>query len=218
VTPLPGDTARTEIPLTAAPAAPPTAQPAAPPVQTNASAPPPPPPPPTFARYRYLSPPAPAPGDRAAAERAFAQGRQLQLAGRLNEAAAAYRQAAEADPTYFEAHFNLGLVLFELRNHRQSLAAWEHALALRPDSTDARYNFALALKAADYPRDAAAELERILTQNTNETRAHLVLGNLYAGPLRDPARARAHYLRVLELDPRHSQAAAIRFWLAQNPP
>lgn len=210
VTPLPGDTAR--------PAPPPLLAPPGP--QPATSAPPPqlrPVTPPTVARYPYLSPPTPTPGNREAAESAFARGRQLHRAGRLAEAAAAYRQAVEADPSHFEAQFNLGLVTFELRNYRQSLAAWEHALAVKPDSVDARYNFALALKAADYPLDAARELERVLAQNTNETRAHLVLGNLYAGPLRDAKRARAHYLRVLELDPRHPQAGAIRFWLAENP-
>jgi hypothetical protein len=29
-------------------------------------------------------------------------------------------------------------------------------------------------------------------------------------------RTRQHYLRVLELDPRHPQASAIRFWLEAN--
>ncbi|MCU0784552.1 MAG: tetratricopeptide repeat protein [Verrucomicrobia bacterium] len=170
------------------------------------------------ARYTYLSPPAPAAGDRAAAGRAFAQAAQFQRANRLNEAAAAYEQAVQLDASYFEAHYNIGLVAYETRNYQQSLAAWENALAVRPDSTDARYNFALALKLANYARDAASELEKVLATNPNETRAHLVLGNLYAEPLHDPAKARAHYLKVLELDPRHSQSTAIRYWLVANPP
>jgi len=169
-------------------------------------------------RYTYLSPSVPAMGDRAGAERAFAQGVQLQRANRLGEAVAAYKQATQLDASYFEAHYNLGLVTYESRNYRQSLAAWENALAVRPDSTDARYNFALALKAANYTRDAASELEKVLVANPNEARAHLVLGNLYAEPLHEPAKARVHYLRVLELDPRHPQSTAIRYWLVANPP
>jgi tetratricopeptide (TPR) repeat protein len=169
-------------------------------------------------RYTYLSPSAPAAGDRAGAERAFAQGVQLQRANRLSEASAAYKQATQLDAGYFEAHYNLGLVTYESRNYRQSLAAWESALAVRPESTDARYNFALVLKAANHPRDAAGELEKVVATNPNEPRAHLVLGNLYAEPLLDPARARAHYLKVLALDPRHPQSTAIRYWLVANPP
>ena len=34
---------------------------------------------------------------------------------------------------------------------------------------------------------------------------------------RDPARAREHYLRLLELDPQHPQATAVRYWLEANP-
>lgn len=169
-------------------------------------------------RYAYLSPAKPLPGNRREAERAFAQAQQAQRSNRLTEAQQAYRQATRADPEYFEAHYNLGLVAFESRNFRESLAAWEKALAIQPESVDARYNFALALKAADYPTDATVELKKILAANANETRAHLVLGNLWADQMGDPAQARAHYLKVLELDPRHSQAAAIRYWLVAHPP
>jgi len=168
-------------------------------------------------RYKYLSPAVPPAGNRPEAERAFAQGTQSQRAGRLTEAVPAFRQATQLDPGYFEAQYCLGLAAFETRDLRQALTAGEYALAVRPDSVDARYNFALVLKAANYPLDAAAELEKILAANPGETRAHLTLGNLYAQPLHDAAKARIHYLKVLELDPRHPQATSIRYWLVANP-
>ena len=65
--------------------------------------------------------------------------------------------------------------------------------------------------------DAATELERLLATSPDEADAHLVLGNLYAEQLRQPDKARAHYLRVLELKPKHPRATAIRFWLKANP-
>jgi len=171
-----------------------------------------------FARYTYLSPAASAAGNRREAARAFGQGQQAQRANRLAEAIQAYRRATELDASYFEAHYNLGLAAYEFRNYPQALAAWENALAIQPESRDARYNFALALKAANYPIDAAHELEKILAANPNETRAHLVLGNLCADQLHDLVRARTHYLKVLEQEPRHAQATAIRYWLVGNPP
>lgn len=173
--------------------------------------------PPVFTRYTYLAPAKPAAGNRADAERAFAQGVQSQRATRLAEAAQSFLQATRLDPAYFEAHYNLALVAFEARNYRQSLSAWENALAIQPNSADGRYNFALALKAANHLLDAAAELERLLAATPAETRAHLMLGNLYAEPLQDPARARVHYQKVLDLDPRHPQATAIRYWLVAHP-
>ena len=174
-------------------------------------------PPPPIPRYRYQSPPKPAEGNRRDAEHYFVQGLQAQRKRRLPEAVTAYRAATQADPGYFEAHYNLGLAAFEVGNWNLSLNAYENALAITADSVNARFNFALALKQAGYYRDAANELETVLTGKPDETRAHLTLANLYAQQLNEPKQARAHYLKVLEVDPRHPQAAAIRSWLAANP-
>jgi tetratricopeptide (TPR) repeat protein len=167
-------------------------------------------------RYTYKSPPKPTPGNRANAERAFAQGVQAQEAHRLPEAIQAYRLAAQLDSTLFEADYNLGLTFTQAGNLSAALAAYEDALAIQPRSLDARYNFALVLKQANYIADAVDELERIVTSYPNETRAHLALGNLYAQQLHQPARARPHYLKVLEQEPRHPQGRDIRYWLAAN--
>lgn len=169
-------------------------------------------------RYAYKSPARPAAGDRSAAERAFAQGVQAYQVHRLQEAIQAYRAAAQLDPNLFEAQYNLGVAATQAGNLPLALTAYETALTLRPDSLDARYNFALVLKQANHPVDAVNELERIVRSSPNETRAHVALGNLYAQQLRQPAKARQHYLKVLELAPQHPQAGAIGFWLAANPP
>jgi Tfp pilus assembly protein PilF len=71
---------------------------------------------------------------------------------------------------------------------------------------------------SNYPIDAANELEKVLASEPNDTRAQLALGNIYAQQLRQPAKARQHYLKVLEVEPQHPQAVAIRIWLAANPP
>ena len=133
------------------------------------------------------------------------------------QALTAYRQAIELDPAWFEAQYNAGVIAHRLRNYSAALASYETALALQPDSADARYNFALALKAAGFVPDAAEQLKKILAANPGEVRAHLALANLCAQSLRDPAQARQHYLKVLELDPKNPQASDIRFWLAANP-
>jgi tetratricopeptide (TPR) repeat protein len=170
-----------------------------------------------FPRYKYLSPRKPYAGNRRNAESAFNRGAEAQQAGQLTDAIRLYQQAVKSDPSYFEAYYNLALAAYGSHSYGQALVAWEYALALRRDSTDSRYNFALTLQAAGYAQDAAAELEKLLAANPGETRAHLVLGNLYAGQLRRPDKARAHYLKVLELDPQNAQAAAIHYWLASNP-
>jgi hypothetical protein len=168
-------------------------------------------------RYVYHSPGVPQAGDRPSAERALIMGQQAQNIGRLAEAIQAYRRAGQLDGSYFEAHYRLGLAAFEARSFRLALSAWETALALQPDSADARYNFGLTLKASNYPNDAATELEKLLAVHPDEARGHLTLGNLYAEQLHDLSRARQHYGRVLLLDPRNPQAQAIRYWLVANP-
>ena len=45
-----------------------------------------------------------------------------------------------------------------------ALAAYEYALALKPDSADARYSFALGLKQANFLADAANELQKVLAR------------------------------------------------------
>ncbi len=173
--------------------------------------------PPTFPRYLYLSPRRPKTGNHAAASGAFTRAEMFEQDSRWPDALEWYRRAAQADPGWFEAQYNYGVLASRLRIYPTALAAYETALAIEPDSVDARYNFALALKTAGYDTDALDELQKIAAAHPDDVRVQLALGNLYAQQLRDPAQARRHYLKVLELDPHNPQATDIRFWLAANP-
>jgi len=168
-------------------------------------------------RYKYVSPPKPAAGNRTAAEKFFRAGAQAQQDRRLADALAAYGKATQLDPAYFEAYYNLALAAQGTGNTQAALNAFEHALAIQPDSPDARYSFALALKQANYLADAANELEKLLAKYPNDSRAHLALGNLYAQNFDEPSKARGHYLKVLDTDPQSPQAGAVRYWLAAHP-
>jgi tetratricopeptide (TPR) repeat protein len=174
-------------------------------------------------RYPYLSPMRPPGGNREEAERFLAQGGAAQRDQRLKDAVALYRSAALADPSYFEAQSSLGLAAFNYGDLPLSLRAFELALAIKPDSFSARYNFGLALKQANYIQDAAEELERLAaSKTTGEPPAHLALvhltlANLYAEQFHQTRLARAHYLKVLELDPHNPQGTSIRYWLQDNP-
>jgi tetratricopeptide (TPR) repeat protein len=168
-------------------------------------------------RYHYHSIAKPAPGNRAAAEKFFTQGLEWHRMSHLPEAMDAYLKAAQADPTYFEAYYNLSLAALAAGNLPQALSASENALAIRSDSADARINFAQALRQAGFPLDAAEQLTVVLSKNPNDARANLAMGNLCAQEFHQPAKARAHYLKVLEIDPQNSQASAIRDWLVANP-
>lgn len=169
-------------------------------------------------RYPYQALSKPAPGNRGEAWRAYTEGLRAQSTNRLADAVQAYRSATRLDPSFFEATYNLAFAESQIGNQRASLSAYERALAIRPESAEARYNFALVLEEANYPVDAANELERLLTAKSGETRAELALGNIYSQKLQQPAKAREHYLKVLQAQPNHPEAEAIRQWLAANPP
>ncbi len=172
---------------------------------------------PAISRYAYHNPPRGLPGNVAAAQKLFAQGSQAQQTHSMAEAIAAYRAAVQADPVYFEAWYNLAVSATEAGNQGAALAAYEQALAVRPESADARYNFALLLQQANYFQDAANELENVLARSPTEARAHLVLGSIYADQLHDTRKARQHYEKLLEVDPRNLQAGVIRSWLTTHP-
>lgn len=176
-----------------------------------------PPKPPVIRHYTYLSLVKPAPGNRIAAERYLSEGARAQKLGQLSQAMVAYKKAVETDPAFFEAYFNLALAAADAKNWKESLSACEHALAINPDAVNVRLCLASSLKRADYPRDAADQYEMILRNGSEDSRVHLSLAHLYAEPLNEPQQARQHYLKVLQLEPAHPQAAAIRYWLAANP-
>jgi Flp pilus assembly protein TadD len=170
----------------------------------------------SFPRYQYRNPAKPAAGNRSAAERFFAQGSQAQQANRYEDAIQFYRQAVQSDPAYFEAYYNCGLAEAARGNVSQALTAYETALAIRPDSLDARLNFAVVLKQANYAVDCARELEKLTEKNPSDARPHVILGNLYAQSMKQPAKAKEHYQKALDLDPRTPQASAIRYWLSTH--
>ncbi len=168
-------------------------------------------------RYSYRNPSKPSAGNRFAAESFYAQGEELKLRGRWAEALAAYEKAVQTDAAFFEAHHNIGAMANQSGQMPRALLAYETALALQPASLSARFNFALSLEKAGYYRDAANELERLLTDYPDEARAHLALANLYAKRLMLLNAARDHYARVIQLDPQHPEGTNIRFWLRDHP-
>lgn len=172
--------------------------------------------PPPIPRYPYLKPGPFAEGDRKAAQVSFDQALAAQKVRNWKDAIAGYRRAATADPSYFEAYYNLGWTAYEAKDIRMALVAYEHALAVQPQSFDARYNFALTLQQAGYPQDAADEYRQLTKDFPERAQPHLMLASLLSSRLRDKEGARIHYQKVLELEPNHPQATEIRYWFRAN--
>ncbi|HAB14901.1 MAG TPA: hypothetical protein PLX89_24710, partial [Verrucomicrobiota bacterium] len=169
----------------------------------------PPAPKPVVARYRRPEPLVLTPGDRAAAEAVANQ--------RTSDRLASWQRAVQLDPSWAVAWQQLGRLALESGRTGLALQAGEAAATLEPDTAAAHQLFAAALVKAGYPADAAEQLERAVALAPGSAAAHLALAGLYARELGEPALARPQYEKVLQLDPQHPQAGAIRLWLANNP-
>lgn len=172
---------------------------------------------PAFPRYVRRAPASLPTGKRTEAERFFGTAIAAHDRHDLADALVLYQHAVELDPSYLAAHHNLALVAMEEGDVQRALLAAECATRIDPSSVPALRVFAAALQRGGYPVDAGEQLDRLLGVVPTDVAAHLSLAGLKAGPLGDPATARIHYERVLALDPRHPQAAAIRVWLSSNP-
>jgi predicted O-linked N-acetylglucosamine transferase (SPINDLY family) len=94
------------------------------------------------------------------ADALIAQGNSAEDAGRLEEAAALYREALRLAPRAAKAHLNLGIALQALGDEAGAVACYESALALDAANPYAAYNFGKLR----YERGAPAEAERLLRQ------------------------------------------------------
>jgi tetratricopeptide (TPR) repeat protein/4-amino-4-deoxy-L-arabinose transferase-like glycosyltransferase len=73
-----------------------------------------------------------------------------------------YRVALEHDPDLNVAQFNLGILLYNLRNYEQSTRAFENVVRNTPDDWQAHLALAQAYDKVDRPADAALSYRRAL--------------------------------------------------------
>ena len=79
-----------------------------------------------------------------------------QQAGVNKDAEAAYVAALRLDPKSFEAHDNLGFVLFEFGRFQEALSHFRRATELKPQDPDAQAGKAIALQAMGKHSEAIA--------------------------------------------------------------
>jgi arylsulfatase A-like enzyme/Flp pilus assembly protein TadD len=120
------------------------------------------------------------------------------------------RAALGTNAKLTQAWSNLGIALDEQEQYGGAETAFRRALEQDPNYWQARNNLATTLRKAGHPKEAADQFEAVLLQVPNEPDVHLELGDLYYGPLADPARARTHYNAVLHYAPEHARADDIR--------
>ena len=127
---------------------------------------------------------------------------------RLEEAVGKMRQVIAADAKIMDAHLTLGNWLARLKRPDEAIAAFEKALALKPDDDIALGNLARLLRARGRTRDALEALEvfrAALRVNPKNPQSWYQLATLYLdlGRTED---ARVSFLEALGANPRMGAA------------
>jgi tetratricopeptide (TPR) repeat protein len=130
-------------------------------------------------------------------------GNLLEQQGKLAEAEAHFRRAAELHPNSYSAHYNLGRVLGKRNRPAEGIAAIHKSLALRPDYEKAHFELArLAVRADQLPlaRDHLQQAVRLDPERVdawfNLAQVHERLGEREA--------AIRCYQETLKRDPSHN--------------
>ncbi|GEM_PF-1139190 len=118
----------------------------------------------------------------------------------------AYRRALEINPHYSKARYNLGNTFMNQEDWVQAIDQYRLVLDRFADDTRALNNMGICLAQLNQNAEALEAFARRATLEPENPGAHFNLAQLYE-VLENHDRAREHYQRVLELDPRHQEAA-----------
>jgi tetratricopeptide (TPR) repeat protein len=142
----------------------------------------------------------PTPGGPTEFDALVALAKREHRAGRLAEAAAAYRQILMLRPDIAAAHSDLGNVLVRQGKLDEAAAQFERALALRPDSAEPYNDLGIVLRAQGKLDQAAARYRQAIALRPDFAQAHNNLGRIYwdQGRLDEAA---AYFEKALALRP-----------------
>lgn len=143
------------------------------------------------------------------AAEALREGVALHQAGRLEEAAAHYRHALEAEPENPDALHLLGVLRHQAGEGEDGLALLQRAVALRPGFAEAHFNTGIMLMEMGRPGEAVAAFEGALAARKDQPEDHynLSLALMAAGR---PEPALIACRRALRIAPDYAEAEANR--------
>jgi tetratricopeptide (TPR) repeat protein len=142
----------------------------------------------------------------------LATGQHYHQAGALEQAAQAYRQATQADPSHAQAWFLLGQACQGLGRAAEAAEHHRQALRLQPDLAAAHNGLGIALARLGDRAGAEASFRRGIELRPDYASAVNNLGNVLKEMGR-PEEARSCYERAIALEPGFAQSHANLGWL-----
>ena len=110
-----------------------------------------------------------------------------------------FNLALQADPTFYKAHFKLGICFYHKGQYDYEIIQYKKCLAINPQYTPAQLNLGHAFLARDLLEDAARSYRKVLEQQPRNTIALYNLG-LVEFDLRDFDHSFDHLQQFIELD------------------
>lgn len=106
-------------------------------------------------------------------------------------------------------------VLVKSKRYDEAIVRCRDRLAERPDDRATRFLFVALLQGREQNDLAERELKTLLKKDDKDASAHLAIGRLYRDAYRDSDRATTHLKKYLELEPGGTEAARVRYELAE---
>jgi tetratricopeptide (TPR) repeat protein len=136
---------------------------------------------------------------------AFQKAVELQTAGKLDEAEAAYRAILEKAPDVPEVHQNLGTILAQKKDVAGAEAAYLKALELRPDSSDTATQLAKLYQESGQPDKAMALMQKAAGANPADAKAQFNQGIFLLNAYKNDEAAAA-FEAAIKADPGMAEA------------
>jgi len=116
-----------------------------------------------------------------------------------------FRSAIEADPNYYEAYMQLGII-YQAKNNPISEGYYSNALKIRPRSEEALYGRGLWFQEHNQIDKAIQDYTSIIQINPANKNAHFNLGYIHHILLKVYPEALKHYTKAINTDPTYAEA------------
>ncbi|HEX7640923.1 MAG TPA: tetratricopeptide repeat protein [Burkholderiaceae bacterium] len=146
------------------------------------------------------------PAEHAMLERLFGEAKRLIAAGDRHAALGVAQQAWNLAPRHADCSNLVGLCAIALGDGPTAEQCWRQAVALNPQTIEARINLARFFRESGRASEAEEMLRQTLALHPEHADAHLLLGHLLV--MRKDTEAAQHYRQALTLDPGLAEAWA----------
>lgn len=129
---------------------------------------------------------------------AYHIGQTLWILGYPDEAIVGYQKAIDIEPSHVEPYFNIAKIFLENKRFDAVKTMAELVIDFAPQEAEAYDLLGVALQAEGDIAGAVRAYQKTIQLNPNKIASHLGLAEIYKTV--NPQLARAHYLKVLEID------------------